>query len=209
VYIALTQPPREGGMGFSRWGRAVMLKTKLRALIRNTTGYDIHKLEPGKNAFNDIKKVIGDKDRPVLFDVGANTGQTVDDLLRMFPNPQIHAFEPGAKAFRTLHNRHAQRATLNNFGLGSGEQERLFFESQSTDMSSFLPTGADGWGNHAIEEKPVKLSSLDSYCTHRAIDQIDLLKTDTQGFDLEVLKGSQALLTERRIRLIYTELNFA
>jgi hypothetical protein len=37
---------------------------------------------------------------------------------------------------------------------------------------------------------------------------IDLLKSDTQGFDLEVLKGAQGLLDARKIRLIYLEVTF-
>lgn len=185
-----------------------MLRTKLRTLIRDTTGFDVHKYEPGQDILNDIKGLVG-SDHPVVLDVGANVGQTVDDLLRTFPRPQIHAFEPGAQAFRSLSDRHAHSANLNNFGLGSTEQELEFFESQSTDMSSFLTIGRDGWGGHAIERKAVAISTVDAYCSLRGIVRIDLLKTDTQGFDLEVLKGARGMLANRSIRLVYTEINFA
>jgi len=40
------------------------------------------------------------------------------------------------------------------------------------------------------------------------IQFIDLLKSDTQGFDLEVLKGAQGLLSTTKIRLIFLEINF-
>jgi len=36
-----------------------------------------------------------------------------------------------------------------------------------------------------------------------------LLKSDTQGFDLEVLKGADRMLAEHRIRLIYLEIIFS
>jgi hypothetical protein len=41
------------------------------------------------------------------------------------------------------------------------------------------------------------------------IDHIDILKSDTQGFDLEVLKGAQGVIGHGRVHLILIEINFA
>ena len=49
---------------------------------------------------------------------------------------------------------------------------------------------------------------MTAYCSQHEIPFIDLLKSDTQGFDLEVIKGAQGLLNARKIRLLYLELNF-
>jgi len=185
-----------------------MLRTKLRTLIRDTTGFDVHKYEPGQTAVTDIKRLIG-RDKPVLFDVGANIGQTIDDLLAAFPRSEVHAFEPGEKAFGILSERHSQTAILNHCGVGSAEQDhRLFFESAGTVMSSFLPIGAEGWGAEGIQQS-VAVTTVDAYCSRKGIDHIDLLKTDVQGYDLEVLKGANRMLSERRVSLIYIEINFA
>lgn len=184
-----------------------MLKTQLRTLFRNATGYDIHKVDVGHSAMMDIDRILNKKN-PTLFDVGANSGQTIDELLRLFPEPHIHAFEPGLQAFEALRRRHARNAKLNNFGLGSSVQELDFFESKSTDMSSFLPIGEDGWGREG-EHKTVTISTIDSYCDMHGINHIDLLKTDTQGFDLEVLKGARLMFKKRAVSLICTEINFA
>ena len=54
---------------------------------------------------------------------------------------------------------------------------------------------------------PVKVSSLDCFCKDQNIDRIDVLKIDTEGHELEVLKGAVNLLSSRKIRYIYAEFN--
>ena len=41
-------------------------------------------------------------DSPVIFDVGANVGQTVESFLNIWPKAEIHCFEPMEKAFADL-----------------------------------------------------------------------------------------------------------
>jgi hypothetical protein len=74
-------------------------------------------------------------------------------------------------------------------------------------MSSLLPLGPDGWGKIS-NQREIEVSTVDRYCLEHEIPFIDLLKSDTQGFDLEVIKGAQRLLDARKIHLIYLELNF-
>jgi FkbM family methyltransferase len=54
-------------------------------------------------------------------------------------------------------------------------------------MSSFLPLGPDGWGQ-IVDEREVSIDTIDNYCMRNRISSIDLLKSDTQGFNLEVIK---------------------
>jgi FkbM family methyltransferase len=187
------------------------LRNRVRCLIRDLTGYDIHKAGPGTDAYADIQRLIGSSTRsPIIFDVGANVGQTVDTLLALFPTANIHAFEPGRAAFESLTATHSElrNVHLNNFALGSVSGTQPFFANSVSTMSSFLPLGPDGCGE--ITDRPeVNVSTIDAYCSEHGIQTIDVLKSDTQGFELEVLKGSQRMLNERRIRLIYLEINFS
>ena len=41
-------------------------------------------------------------------------------------------------------------------------------------------------------EVDVSVITLDDYCSELGIARVDLLKIDTQGYDLEVLKGPRA-----------------
>ena len=172
-------------------------------------GYDIRKFDIGQDAYFDMKGFIAPNSSPIIFDVGANVGQTIDACRQIFPQPTIHAFEPGKAPFDSLLQTHSKlpHIRLNNFALGSKPGRQIFFENLSTDMSSFLPLGPDGWGQIS-NQREIEVSTIDRYCSQYEIPFIDLLKSDTQGFDLEVIKGAQGLLNARKIRLIYLELTF-
>ena len=47
-----------------------------------------------------------------------------------------------------------------------------------------------------------------AFCARNAIDGIDILKMDVQGWELELLQGAEGLLRDRRIRFIYSEVGF-
>ena len=74
-------------------------------------------------------------------------------------------------------------------------------------MSSFLEPGRDSWG--AVKRRtPVNIKTIDGYCELHEISRIDILKSDTQGFDLEVLKGASGLFDRHCIHLVYLEIGF-
>lgn len=54
----------------------------------------------------------------------------------------------------------------------------------------------------------VEVSTVDDFCAAHGISRIDLLKIDTQGFDLEVLKGAAGALSSGVVRHVLVELNF-
>ena len=51
----------------------------------------------------------------------------------------------------------------------------------------------------------VEVTTLDAFCTAQKIGRIDILKTDTEGFDMNVLRGATKALRARRIRNIVSE----
>jgi FkbM family methyltransferase len=178
-------------------------------IVRRSEEVGVRRSEQvGRDAYLDISRIVASKS-PVIFDVGANVGQTIDEMTNVFPSLMIHAFEPGKAAFDSLLQTHSKLpcVRLNNLALGSKPERQIFFENSFTEMSSFLPLGPDGWGQISNQRK-IEVSTVDSYCMQHEIPFIDLLKSDTQGFDLEVLKGAQELLNARKIRLIYLEITF-
>lgn len=50
-------------------------------------------------------------------------------------------------------------------------------------------------------------STIDRFCDRNNLSGIDILKIDTEGFDLSVLKGARRLLEARRIKFIWVEFN--
>ena len=53
------------------------------------------------------------------------------------------------------------------------------------------------------------MTTLDGYCAEQSIGRLDILKTDTQGYDLEVLAGAAGLLDGHRVGLIFMEISYA
>src|SRR5262249_51391433 len=126
-----------------------------------------------------------------------------------FPKPTIHAFEPGSDAFNVLREKYykMQGIYINKVALGARLGSKEFIENTLSDMSSFLEPGEECWGT-VKQRTRVDVTTIDDYCGQHCIERIDVLKSDTQGFDLEVLKGAQRLLDQKGIYLIYLEINF-
>jgi hypothetical protein len=59
-------------------------------------------LSIGLDPYQDMRMLTCAIARPVIFDVGANVGQTVDRIRNYFDRPVIHAFEPSPDTFETL-----------------------------------------------------------------------------------------------------------
>jgi len=53
----------------------------------------------------------------------------------------------------------------------------------------------------------VQTETLDNFCKNKNIENIDILKIDTEGNELNVLKGAAKLLSENKIKLIYVEIS--
>ena len=190
-----------------------MLKKFTKNLFRKL-GFRISKLTKNKlvdseDGFSGIYALMKEEDRRgVFFDVGANTGQTLKTMKQYFPGGTIHSFEPGKPAFEKLQlavtsaNIHAH-----NIAFGAREEQRQFNENNFSDMSSFLPLGAHGWGE-VIDQPRVKIYTIDNFCAQHGISKINVLKSDTQGYELEVLAGATEMLKANKIQFIYLEINF-
>ncbi len=173
-------------------------------------GIDIRFIpELGFDAYDDLRKIVGN-DRPVVFDVGANRGQTIERIRHTFARPVIHAFEPGRDTFAELQRRMTgiPDLHLSNVALGERVESRTFFDTDPPDMSSLLEQSVDAWGR-IKGTYPVEVTTLDDYCAAHGVERIDILKSDTQGFDLDVIKGARRMIDHRSIKLILMEITFS
>lgn len=177
--------------------------------LAERAGYQITRLG-GRDAGDDIRATLRQTQRPIVLDVGANTGQSVVLFRQWLPECQIHCFEPGESAYQQLERNTAGFSDLhlNRVGVGATAGVRRLLENEHSDMSSFLQSGDQGWGT-ITREYDVPLITLDDYCSEMGIGRVDLLKSDTQGYELEVLKGAEGLLRDGRVVLVYIEVTFS
>jgi len=186
----------------------VMIRRLVKKAFRSA-GIDIRLVPPlGFDAFIDMRKLATPS--PVVFDVGANRGQTIERFQRHFDRPVIHAFEPGRVAFAELQRCCAgmRDVVLNNVALGARRESRIFLDNDHDVMSSFLEPSVTARGE-ITGRYPVDVITIDDYCESRSVENIDILKIDTQGFDLQVLHGAQRLMQESAIHLTLTEVIFS
>ena len=155
-----------------------------------------------------LRAVIARYDVDVVVDVGANFGQFHDTLRDEvgFAGP-IVSFEPVSTFRAQLEaRRHSDPAWfVEPYALGSTHQSAVIHVMESPGLSSLrnpdlsamhsllpAPERAGIAGEESIEVRP-----LDEIApTHPALVKAKraLLKTDAQGFDLEVIRGAKAFL---------------
>ena len=187
------------------------LKSRIRGGLHRL-GIDARRVENaiGREPFEDMRKLCAPGLGVTIVDAGANVGQTIERFRLAFDRPEIHSFEPSPATFKELERRTSglQGVRLNNRGLGASAGQLELIENSTSLMSSFLEPGPEYWGE--VERRvPVPVTTLDKYCAEQSIERLDILKTDTQGYDLEVLRGSAELLDRHRVRLIYMEISYA
>jgi FkbM family methyltransferase len=146
----------------------------------------------------------------VIFDIGANRGDYSQLALKILAGKQlsIHAFEPSQTAFAELKQKLTpnQNLTLNNFALGSKQEERILYSNKpGSELSSLYERRIDYHGIQMTGQEHVKVETLDTYCASHQINSIDLLKLDAEGHELEILRGAPHLFESKKIVLIAFE----
>ncbi len=132
-----------------------------------------------------------------IVDVGANEGQ-FRDFARYHVgfSGQIESFEPIPELYQRLSTKAKQddRWNVHPFALGSSKGTMVLNVMNGSEFSSFLNPKVVGTDqqiflNTVSQKITVEVSTLDSVFCRSLRGHRIYLKLDTQGFDLEVLRG--------------------
>lgn len=147
-----------------------------------------------------------------ILDAGANKGQFALATRHCHPQAQIWAFEPLAEEAACFGAVFADdtRVILEPFALGSASGEAEIHVSARADSSSLLPIGElqDSFfpGTREAGTRTIEVRRLDEVVSADDLVGSSLLKIDVQGFELELLRGAESLLSH--IDAIYVECSF-
>jgi len=146
----------------------------------------------------------------VVFDIGAHIGEWTKLGLAINHTLKIHCFEPSTRTFEALTaNEFPPNVVCNNLGFSSveGEQTLFVFEGASGLNSLYQRHGLEnGWGLETQrQQEQVKLDTLEHYCSRNKISEIDFMKIDVEGHELEVFKGGRQLFENARVKMIQFE----
>jgi FkbM family methyltransferase len=160
------------------------------------------------------KRLPLEEDNVVVFDIGANLGKWTISLLDMIPiqkvsDVEIHGFEPINETYKALKNniesnprgnqvKLVRKACSNTTGV-----DQMFIATTNSGENSFHP-GEVHSGSSSVSIEKI---TLDKYCTDNNISLIHFIKSDTEGHELEVIRGAQRLFTEEKIMVFQFEYN--
>ena len=133
----------------------------------------------------------------VFFDIGAHVGQYT-----LFASPivgnqgRVHCFEPDPDTFRrlsrNLQTNRIKNVCANQLALFSENGDRTFYRSLPVNIGgSSLSRPYEADSGRTVRVRCVR---LDQYVEDRGLKRVDVIKMDTEGAEINVLRGAQRLL---------------
>jgi FkbM family methyltransferase len=140
---------------------------------------------------------------PMILDVGAARGESGHSALSAFPDATIHSFEPIASEFAEL-----KRATTAHphwhahpvaAGSTCGSRDIVVCDhiKQASSFLRIADATRNAWPMHDFSSQhtqTVEVTTLDNFASTNGITQVDILKLDVQGMELDALAGATKLL---------------
>ena len=173
-----------------------------------------------RKIFNVIHKELGSK-LSVFVDVGSHMGEYIIQLLKRFNVEKIYAFEPSPTIFKKLGNnvRKVKNIKIYNLGAGNLNTKQILNENIESSSSSINPLNIHSkyykkkffllnFLNLRKISRPVEIEviKLEDFLNNEKIENIDLLKIDTEGSEFNVLKGLNKSIN--KVNLIHLEHHF-
>jgi FkbM family methyltransferase len=157
---------------------------------------------------NFLKRIMPSMQSGVFFDVGANAGNYSSYVRNLAPKALIYAFEPHPSTFRALKKTaESKKFTAVNKAVSASPGQTVLYDFSTGDGSTQASLSKDAVQlfSATIVAHEIECTSIDDFLEENRIAEIDFLKIDTEGLDLEVLKGSRIALSRRRIKIIQFE----
>jgi FkbM family methyltransferase len=142
----------------------------------------------------------------IIVDVGANLGFTTLIFSKLTgEHGEVNSFEPGGRMYSKLSAMVARNqlnnVRLHNMGCGEKQDVLTLTIPESSGNSSLRPT--EDVKGQTVRTENVNIHRLDDILIGK--NAIALIKIDTEGFEIEVLRGAEVIIQRCR-PVIYIEL---
>ncbi|HJU21255.1 MAG TPA: FkbM family methyltransferase [Casimicrobiaceae bacterium] len=147
-----------------------------------------------------------------FIDAGACRGDFTGFLIGAFPHASVHALEPDPALCEVVSHRFREMANVRAWQVALNESRGFakLHVHEDPGTSSLLARPAHGRRYYHRRDRvlatiDVPTLSLDEFIAERGASSIALLKLDTQGSELSILRGARNALERGTIDAIYTE----
>jgi FkbM family methyltransferase len=145
----------------------------------------------------------------VMLDIGAHHGlYSMIAAGRVGPMGKVISFEPSPRERERLQRHRAanrfDQITIESVALGAAPGKAVLYAQRrrGSGFNSLRPAAALRSGTIEIE---VDVETLDDYLRRAQIHQVDLVKLDVEGGELDALKGATHLLSSENRPLLLAE----
>ncbi len=159
-----------------------------------------------------IVKFIGNKNIRIVLDIGAHKGEFLNHIKKIKSIRKVYSLEPQKKIFNELlkeidnkkffayniaisNNNGKQKMQINDFSMTS-TLSKLNEKSQYYKIKNLIV------GNKKKKFEYIKTEKLDFFTKKRKLKKIDLLKIDTEGHELNVVKSGLKTLKKTKYLLV-------
>ena len=143
-----------------------------------------------------------------IFDVGANVGEWSEAMLSAASpsdSLEIHVFEPTSATFAALSRRLGANAHVKLVNQGASDipgRKEMIIAGSGLGTNSL-----HGERDKAQAVELAEFTTVDEYCKREGISAVTLLKIDTEGHDLAVLRGAKEMFGRHAIGMAQFEYN--
>lgn len=138
---------------------------------------------------DEIKKI------KTIYDIGAHKGQWTKDMKTIFKNSNFYLFEANESNYKQLKHKNKNSFIVL---LAEENSHKDFYQRGETGDSYYKQV--TGYIN--VDKKKILCHKLDDYIKRNQLPKPDFIKLDTQGSELDILKGSVQTLQDVRYLLV-------
>ncbi len=155
----------------------------------------------------------------IFFDIGANIGQTIDLINKIFDNATIYAFEPTKTLISDLKKKYINLHSVHIYSIALSDDDKKlnFYHSEFSPTNSCLEPNTtmykkfNHWLSETLErsiKEEINGIKLDTWYNQNLNNEIiDVVKIDTQGFEYNIIIGGLNTL-KKKVKLLIFEIQY-
>jgi len=173
-------------------------------------------IQPNRQGIGPVLRGM-QRDKTVVFDVGANDGDVSLMMLHYFPRATVYSFEPCSETYDILEKKIASQPKYSDrsrpFRLGFFDQETegILNITSFHGANSLLDISEEYGRMHPhiqrLKTERIPLVRLDDFVAQHDIKHIDLVKIDVEGVEKQILLGGPQTFANK-VDTVIMEISF-